>query len=342
MKERISRGDIETLSAYLDGELSSGDRARLETRLHTKPELRVLLVSLQQTRAVLRNTPCLRAPRNFTLTPAMIGQRSRFNPLSFFLALRFSSVLAALLFVGVVLAEPFASRRGVMPAKLAEGSARLSVATEVLPPAMEMPLMASGQVTETTLLPTPTVAALQALDTTAAQTFAVVPTQNWLSNGSGSILGTGVPTPPAVGWAGEIGDEGEGGLGGGSPPESAGTRQLKALTPTQAGQRSAAGTLPTPAAAAETAALAPAPATLGLGVVSPTIETGAQADAMLTPIAPQAKALPTQEITLNQTLQSVETQRAPLSGWWLAEAVLGGIALLTGAAAIGMQRKRNP
>jgi len=67
--------DIERLSAFLDGQLSRAEAARLESRVKTEPELAAALDDLRQARAVLRRTPQRRAPRNFTLTPKMAGIR---------------------------------------------------------------------------------------------------------------------------------------------------------------------------------------------------------------------------------------------------------------------------
>jgi len=65
--------DIERLSAYLDGELSRAERARLESRLARDAGLSAALDELCTTRALLRRTPRRRVPRNFTLTPKMVG-----------------------------------------------------------------------------------------------------------------------------------------------------------------------------------------------------------------------------------------------------------------------------
>jgi len=87
--------DVERLSAYLDGELSQAERARLESRLARDAGLSATLDELRATRALLRRTPRRRAPRSFTLTPKMAGLRPplpRSVPV-----LRFASVLATLL-----------------------------------------------------------------------------------------------------------------------------------------------------------------------------------------------------------------------------------------------------
>ncbi|MFH1908509.1 MAG: hypothetical protein ABIL11_14195 [Chloroflexota bacterium] len=65
--------DVEQLSACLDGQLSLAERARLNSRIETDPNLSAALDDLRATRAILRRTPQRRTPRNFTLTPKMAG-----------------------------------------------------------------------------------------------------------------------------------------------------------------------------------------------------------------------------------------------------------------------------
>jgi hypothetical protein len=95
MTQTPSFRDVEKLSAYLDGQLKPSELARLESRLKTEPELATILQDLRQTRRLLRQLPQRRAPRNFTLTPKMVGQRPplpRTYPV-----FRFATVLATLL-----------------------------------------------------------------------------------------------------------------------------------------------------------------------------------------------------------------------------------------------------
>ncbi len=103
--------DVELLSAYLDGKLSRSDAARLESRLSADPDLRGTLEQLRETRGLLRRLPQRRAPRNFRLTPKMVGIRPP-EPRSY-PVFRFATVLAAFLFVAAVALNavtPFASR----------------------------------------------------------------------------------------------------------------------------------------------------------------------------------------------------------------------------------------
>jgi len=91
MKQR----DLELLSSYLDGQLSPSDTSRLESRLLIEPELRSVLSDLRSARSMLRQLPMRKAPRNFRLTPKMVGKNPplpRVYP-----AFRLTSVLATVM-----------------------------------------------------------------------------------------------------------------------------------------------------------------------------------------------------------------------------------------------------
>jgi hypothetical protein len=99
MKTQITPRDWETLSAYLDDQLSVPERRELENRLVNNPVLSQGLEELRQTRMILRNLPKLRAPRNFTLTPSMAGQRAGASMSSgMYPVLRLAATLATLFF----------------------------------------------------------------------------------------------------------------------------------------------------------------------------------------------------------------------------------------------------
>ena len=87
--------DIEQLSAYLDGQLSPSDSARLESRIAADPELASALRDLRSARNILRKLPARKAPRNFTLTRKMVGLKPPLpRTFSFF---RFSTAFATFL-----------------------------------------------------------------------------------------------------------------------------------------------------------------------------------------------------------------------------------------------------
>jgi hypothetical protein len=100
MTTQITPRDWETLSAYLDDQLSAQERHELESRLTRYPELRNGLEELRATRMILRSLPKLHAPRNFTLTPSMAGQRVGASTSSgVYPILRLASMLATLFFL---------------------------------------------------------------------------------------------------------------------------------------------------------------------------------------------------------------------------------------------------
>ncbi len=70
----MNRRDLELLSSYLDGQLKPSDSARLEARLASDQDLRTVLDDLRAARGLLRQLPMRKAPRNFTLTPKMVGK----------------------------------------------------------------------------------------------------------------------------------------------------------------------------------------------------------------------------------------------------------------------------
>lgn len=142
MTKNISSRDWETLSAYLDGELAKKEQVRLETRLRDDPELNEALKQLRRTRIILRSQPKLRAPRNFTLTPEMVGMRPVPRSYPF---LRFASAMAALLFVLVLVGDFLTAPGRVLPASpAAEQPSIMAQSQEAYPaPQQEAPFQSA-------------------------------------------------------------------------------------------------------------------------------------------------------------------------------------------------------
>jgi len=114
MTTSISERELVELSAYLDGQLAPGEKARLEKTLRSRPELRAAMADLQHTRHHLRNQPAIRAPRNFTLSPKFAESQQRRSIFStLFNTMRVASIAASLLFVLVLLGDLFVPRAGV-------------------------------------------------------------------------------------------------------------------------------------------------------------------------------------------------------------------------------------
>lgn len=89
--------DIETLSAYLDGQLSEAESKRLKERLESDVELASVLSDIRSARNILNKLPQRKAPKNFTLTRKMVGLKPplpRTYPL-----FRLATVFATVLFV---------------------------------------------------------------------------------------------------------------------------------------------------------------------------------------------------------------------------------------------------
>lgn len=117
MTNRIKNPDWEALSSYLDNQLSPKDRARLEARFKQEPEMQQALEELRRTRVVLRSQRPMRAPRNFTLTPAMAGVRRAGRPLYAgpYNLLRLASALATIFFVLITVGDLAAQRFAPAP-----------------------------------------------------------------------------------------------------------------------------------------------------------------------------------------------------------------------------------
>jgi hypothetical protein len=112
--------DIEKLSAYLDGQLSPSDSARLESRLQSDPELASAYDDLRVTRGILQKLPSRRAPRNFTLTRKMAGLKPPL-PRTYF-TFRFATAFATILFAFTVALNNIVPRITYNPALANYGS----------------------------------------------------------------------------------------------------------------------------------------------------------------------------------------------------------------------------
>lgn len=127
MTNQLSSRDFELLSCYLDEQLSDHERNLLESRLQKESELQITLDEMRRTQAILRATPPLRAPRNYTLKPEMVGihrPQPRYYPV-----LKLASALASLLFVMAFIGDLIASNAQVQaPVALVQEAALLTEA----------------------------------------------------------------------------------------------------------------------------------------------------------------------------------------------------------------------
>lgn len=173
---RKSLHEHDSLSAYLDGQVSPAERRRIEQHLAVCPECAGELESLRRVVAALRQCPPVRSRRSFALTEAQ-AQSLRRWPLLVRLA-PYGTAVAAALLVLVVLADvtlfsPATSRQALAPAAPAAvyfaddagvGSHITSDAAAVEPTeaaAMPTPLPQIGE-------PLPTATSVEALEKAAA------------------------------------------------------------------------------------------------------------------------------------------------------------------------------
>ena len=109
MKNSISKRDWETISAYLDRQLSQREQARFESRLHNDHQLQAALDDMRQTRQVLRSALVMRAPRNFLLTPEIAGTPIRIPRLA--PVFGWASAVASFLLILVLVGDFFTDGR---------------------------------------------------------------------------------------------------------------------------------------------------------------------------------------------------------------------------------------
>lgn len=76
----FSEQEYQQLSEYIDGTLPAPERDALEARLRTDDALRAELDAVRDTVALVRGLPALKAPRDFALTPAMVGRPAETAP----------------------------------------------------------------------------------------------------------------------------------------------------------------------------------------------------------------------------------------------------------------------
>jgi len=127
----------ESLSAYIDGELSAKETARVEEHLRECQACTENLATLRQTVALLRELPTLAPPRSFTVRPAPVRLQARAAaPAWGYGLLKGATALAALLLVlligGDLALQFLGGFRLAVPAPLAP-AAEVALAPSPLP-----------------------------------------------------------------------------------------------------------------------------------------------------------------------------------------------------------------
>jgi hypothetical protein len=147
----------ESLSAYIDEELSVEEKTRVERHLHECQACTESLSTLQKTVALVRELPAVPAPRSFAVRPAPVRARPRITAPGWgYGLLKGATALAALLLVLLVGGDltlqvlggfPMAARAPLAPA--AEVALAPSPMPSVIPaPADEEPVLEQGKAAE--------------------------------------------------------------------------------------------------------------------------------------------------------------------------------------------------
>jgi hypothetical protein len=107
MNNQLSARDLERVSAYLDNELSSGEKLDFEGRLKNEPGLSQALTDLRITRALLRRAPQRRVPRSFAVLRETILEKKPIMAgwTSFNLVSATAAFLLVVVFVGDIWAN---------------------------------------------------------------------------------------------------------------------------------------------------------------------------------------------------------------------------------------------
>ena len=106
MKDQLSPRDLESLSAYSDGQLKPDEIGKIEERLQADSDSRTKLAELKWTRRILRSLPVLRAPRSFMLSPELVQETRSIN-VRLFPVFRMMSAAATILFVIMAIGDYF-------------------------------------------------------------------------------------------------------------------------------------------------------------------------------------------------------------------------------------------
>ena len=123
----------EALTAYLDDALTPGEKRDFEQRLAADAALRADLEQQRIVKENLTTLPRFRAPRNFTLDPALYGRPQPAGRL--YPALRTATVLAAILFVVVLSADLLGT---VGPMGLASAPAEMELSQRASEPEADL------------------------------------------------------------------------------------------------------------------------------------------------------------------------------------------------------------
>jgi anti-sigma factor RsiW len=138
MMAKISNKDWERLSAYLDGELNQKEIEQIELRIKADPVFQAALEEIRSARQILRATPRVSVPRDFRLTPALIGAKPRSRSFQIY---RLAAATLSFLFIGVVVLDFGRSFSGAAFAPAAPREVMLEAVPEAAMDAVEEPAL---------------------------------------------------------------------------------------------------------------------------------------------------------------------------------------------------------
>ncbi|MCJ7512022.1 MAG: hypothetical protein MUO23_03505 [Anaerolineales bacterium] len=204
----LSPDMLETLSASLDGGLSPADEAALQSSLRADDSLRAALQELSEIRAGLGMLPRIRVPRNFTLTPEMVGRRPA---KAAYPRLRLATALAALGFVLAFGLDTYALRFAALPAALQTSAPAEEVQAQPPPEAAAEMLLdsAAAPAALPPLAEAEAEAERSAVDSLATATAAATIEPSLKAGAVGQAAGLEATAPAAPPAAPEAEDEGQ-------------------------------------------------------------------------------------------------------------------------------------
>ena len=260
----------ESLSAYIDRELSARDVARVEKHLQECQACGENLATLQRTVALLRELPAIPAPRSFAIRPAPVRRKARVvTPGWGYGLLKGATALAALLLVlligGDLTLQFLGGFRLAAPAPMApaaEVALAPSAVPSITPPETEEELMdTAGKMTETPTTEVPPSnmeepLAPAAAATEAPEAYQVPPPQDTAGHASERTEGaqeTGTPTPLATPVGTPVPEDQDIGAGDAEPT---GVPTPLAAREEEAGEGAEVSATPTPTATPEVVAMA--------------------------------------------------------------------------------------
>ncbi len=160
----------EALNAYLDDALAPKERRQFERLLAEDAGLQAELAQRRALKAHLRQLPRRRAPRNFTLDPAVYGRPQRQPLFQLYPTMRTAAALTAFFFILAIAADLFLPGPGALSLG---GAASQEVAVFEDAAEEAAPFAAEGETVEVTRVVTETVIETELVEEPAAAAMAV-------------------------------------------------------------------------------------------------------------------------------------------------------------------------